>query len=96
MPNLNDLQGVDRLGHHARATALRGGFNRAFRAPNLGELFIRRTQVFGGFGTRDWCSTNLDAPGGFSATRCKAGSGSAQQIAQSLALCQQLMGAAGR
>ena len=27
---------------------IRGGFNRAFRAPNLGELFIKRTQVFGG------------------------------------------------
>ena len=27
---------------------IRGGFNRAFRAPNLGELYIRRTQLFGG------------------------------------------------
>jgi iron complex outermembrane receptor protein len=48
---------------------IRGGFNRAFRAPNLGELYLRRTQVFGGAGaTRDWCSQNLSDPGTFSAT----------------------------
>jgi outer membrane receptor protein involved in Fe transport len=48
---------------------IRGGFNRAFRAPNLGELFFRRTQVFAAGGaTRDWCSQNLSAPGTFSAT----------------------------
>ena len=50
---------------------IRGGFNRAFRAPNLGELYIRRTQVFGGGGaTRDWCSQNLVDPGDF---QCDAG-----------------------
>ncbi len=74
---------------------IRGGWNRAFRAPNLGELYITRTQVFGGFGTRDWCSTNLDARVAFSATANKAGSGSAQQVAQSQAICQQLMGVQG-
>jgi outer membrane receptor protein involved in Fe transport len=72
---------------------IRGGWNRAFRAPNLGELFIKRTQVFGGFGTRDWCSTGLSAGGSFSAT--PGPGGSAQQIAQTLALCQQLMGGQG-
>ncbi len=48
---------------------IRGGFNRAFRAPNLGELYLRRTQVFAAGGaTRDWCSENLGNPGTFSAT----------------------------
>jgi outer membrane receptor for ferrienterochelin and colicin len=94
MPNLETYKALMDWGITPRYR-LRGGFNRAFRAPNLGELFIKRTQVFGGFGTRDWCSTNLDNPGGFSATGGKAGSGSAQQVAQSLALCQQLMGAQG-
>jgi hypothetical protein len=46
---------------------LRGGFNRAFRAPNLGELYSRRAQLFGAGGaTRDWCSET--SPGTFSAT----------------------------
>jgi outer membrane receptor protein involved in Fe transport len=48
---------------------IRGGFNRAFRAPNLGELYSRRAQLFGAGGaTRDWCSENLSNPGTFSAT----------------------------
>jgi len=73
---------------------IRGGFNRAFRAPNLGELFIQRTQTFGGGGaTRDWCSTGLSDPGTFSAT--PGPNVSAQQNAQTLALCQQLMGGTG-
>jgi len=73
---------------------IRGGFNRAFRAPNLGELYIRRTQIFGGGGaTRDWCSTGLANPGTFSAT--PGATVSAQQNAQTLALCQQLMGPQG-
>jgi iron complex outermembrane receptor protein len=94
MPNLTTWKALVDWGVSPRYR-IRGGWNRAFRAPNLGELFIRRTQVFGGFGTRDWCSTNLDAPGGFSATAGKAGSGSAQQVAQTLAICQQLMGIQG-
>jgi outer membrane receptor protein involved in Fe transport len=73
---------------------IRGGFNRAFRAPNLGELFLRRTQIFGGGGaTRDWCSQNLDDPGIFGAT--VGATGGAQQVAQSLALCRALMGGTG-
>ena len=70
---------------------IRGGFNRAFRAPNLGELFLKRTQVFGtGGATRDWCSQNLNAPGAFSAT-AGATNGPAQ-VAQTLAMCRALMG----
>jgi outer membrane receptor protein involved in Fe transport len=74
---------------------IRGGWNRAFRAPNLGELFIKRTQVFGGFGTRDWCSTGLSAAGGFSATAGRPDSGSAAQVAQSRRICEALMGPQG-
>ncbi len=94
MPNLNTYKALIDWGITPRYR-IRGGFNRAFRAPNLGELFIRRTQIFGGFGTRDWCSTGLSAPGGFSATAVGPGAGSAQQVAQSLALCRQLMGGTG-
>jgi len=73
---------------------IRGGFNRAFRAPNLGELFIRRTQVFAAGGaTRDWCSQNLGDPGTFSAT--PGPNNSAAQVQRSLDLCRQLMGPEG-
>jgi outer membrane receptor protein involved in Fe transport len=86
---------------------IRGGFNRAFRAPNLGELFLKRTQIFAGGGaTRDWCSQNLDAGGSFSATApgydrddpndpndsFSPGTPTAQTN-QTLALCRALMGA---
>jgi outer membrane receptor protein involved in Fe transport len=75
---------------------IRGGFNRAFRAPNLGELFIRRTQLFGGGGSRDWCSMGLSAPGTFSATPPGgAAAAPTAQTLQSRAICQQLMGAQG-
>jgi outer membrane receptor protein involved in Fe transport len=94
MPNLETWKALIDWGITPRYR-VRGGFNRAFRAPNLGELFIRRTQVFGGFGSRDWCSTGLSAPGGFSATAVGPGAGSAQQVAQSLAICQSLMGPQG-
>lgn len=69
---------------------MRGGFNRAFRAPNLGELFITRTQTFGGFGSRDWCSQNLNNPGSFSASVADA-----TQAAQTKAICSELMGTTG-
>jgi iron complex outermembrane recepter protein len=94
MPNLSTYKALIDWGITPRYR-IRGGFNRAFRAPNLGELFIRRTQVFGGFGSRDWCSTGLSAPGGFSATAVGAGAGSAQQVAQTRAICEQLMGSQG-
>jgi outer membrane receptor protein involved in Fe transport len=69
---------------------LRGGFNRAFRAPNLGELFIARTQIFGGIGIRDHCSQNLDADLGYGAS-----SADPAQAAHSYALCRTLMGSTG-
>jgi iron complex outermembrane receptor protein len=73
---------------------IRGGFNRAFRAPNLGELFFRRTQVFAAGGaTRDWCSQNLSAPGSFSAT--PGPENTPAQVAQTTAMCRGLMGQDG-
>src|SRR5262245_40635243 len=73
---------------------IRGGFNRAFRAPNLGELFSRRTQLFGAGGaTRDWCSQNLASPGTFSAT--PSATVSSAQAAQPLAICRDMMGPDG-
>jgi outer membrane receptor protein involved in Fe transport len=93
MPNLNTYKALIDWAVSPKYR-IRGGFNRAFRAPNLGELFIKRTQLFGGGGaTRDWCSQNLSAPGAYSAT-ATAGV-SAQQTAQSLALCRALMGGTG-
>jgi outer membrane receptor protein involved in Fe transport len=76
---------------------IRGGFNRAFRAPNLGELYLRRTQIFGAAGaTRDWCSQNLGNPGTFSATPPNGPAGTpTQQNAQTVSLCTALMGGAG-
>jgi outer membrane receptor protein involved in Fe transport len=72
MPNLNTYKALIDWAVTPRYR-IRGGFNRAFRAPNLGELYISRTTVFSGSGgTRDWCSQNLDSPvsaaGTFSAT----------------------------
>ena len=69
---------------------MRGGFNRAFRAPNLGELFIARTQIFGGIGTRDHCSQNLSDDLGFGAS-----SPNAAQAAHAYNICRQLMGTTG-
>jgi outer membrane receptor protein involved in Fe transport len=82
---------------------IRGGFNRAFRAPNLGELFIRRTQLFGGGGSRDWCSAGLSAPSTWSATNpdrtvvggvVNPGTPTAQTI-RSRQICEALMGPQG-
>ncbi len=74
---------------------IRGGINRAFRAPNLGELFIGRTQIFGGGGTvfGDHCSQNMNNPTGYSATA--GGGASPEQIAQTLSICRSLMGGTG-
>ncbi len=78
---------------------LRGGYNRALRAPNLGELFVSRTQIFGaagGFG--DHCSQNhRSSPWSANpdpATRGPAHLGDAQ-AAQTEAICRALMGPAG-
>jgi outer membrane cobalamin receptor len=80
---------------------MRAGFNRAHRAPNLGELFLTRTQIFGGdISTRgDVCSPrNTAAPwsantGAFGTTPI-AGS-TAAQAAQTEAICRTLMGVGG-
>lgn len=71
---------------------LRGGFNRALRAPNLGELYLGRTQELGfssAYG--DQCSQNNTA-GPFSANPAVAG---AAQAAQTEAICRALMGPGG-
>ena len=86
---------------------LRAGFNRAHRAPNLGELFLSRTQIFGGdISTRgDVCSPrNSAAPwsansGAFAAVPPPgdepAAGNSAAQAAQTEAICRTLMGVGG-
>jgi outer membrane receptor protein involved in Fe transport len=72
---------------------LRGGFNRAMRAPNLGELFIGRSQVFQSQATiyGDQCSQNT-AVGPFSANPALSGQAQANQT---LAICRALMGTTG-
>jgi len=91
MPNLFTYKALIDWGIGERYR-VRGGFNRAFRAPNLGELYLKRTQIFGAGGaTRDWCGDRLTNPGTFSATPV-AGVDPAQ-TAQSKAICTALMGA---
>jgi iron complex outermembrane recepter protein len=72
---------------------LRGGFNRAMRAPNLGELYIGRSQVFQSQATLfgDQCSQNT-AVGPFSANPALSGQAQADQT---LTLCRQMMGPTG-
>jgi outer membrane receptor protein involved in Fe transport len=66
----------------------RGGFQRANRAPNIGELFLPSTQVVAGTAFGDPCAANTTARWGTNpALNANA--------AQALALCQTLMGAAG-
>ncbi|MDX1562243.1 MAG: TonB-dependent receptor, partial [Gammaproteobacteria bacterium] len=89
MPNLETYKSLIDWGITPRYRA-RGGFNRAFRAPNLGELFIARTQIFGGFGSRDWCSQNLNTPGTFSASVADPA-----QAAHTEMICRALMGTSG-
>ncbi len=88
---------------------LRAGFNRAHRAPNLGELFLTRTQIFGGdVSTRgDVCSPRNTAapwsansgafttppPGGVGAP--PAPGSTPAQAAQTEAICRVLMGVGG-
>jgi outer membrane receptor protein involved in Fe transport len=72
---------------------LRGGFNRALRAPNLGELFIGRSQVFDSLESvfLDQCSQNHQvAP--FSGNPAVAGQAQADHT---VAICRQLMGPTG-
>jgi iron complex outermembrane receptor protein len=49
---------------------LRGGFNRATRAPNLGELFLNKQEIFTGGGNfGDPCSPRANAPYGAGGTQ---------------------------
>jgi outer membrane receptor protein involved in Fe transport len=74
---------------------LRGGYNRATRAPNIGELFLARTQQ--AFGTPaqfgDPCSQNNDTnPFGASPLGNTGGAAAAAQVVQ---ICRDLMGPTG-
>jgi iron complex outermembrane recepter protein len=87
---------------------LRGGFNRATRAPNLGELYLGLQEYFGGgamFG--DPCSVRSNAPFGAGGAApdnsASAGAGATHLASGQTAagaqstylLCQALMGTAG-
>jgi iron complex outermembrane recepter protein len=74
---------------------MRGGFNRAHRAPNLGEMFLVRSQTFGGTGGiyGDQCSAN-NQTGPFSANPDVNIDGAAG-AAHAEAICRQLMGPTG-
>lgn len=64
----------------------RGGYQRANRAPNIGELFLPVTQAVQGIAFGDPCGTNSTAPWGANAS-VNSNSAAAR------ALCTQLMGA---
>jgi len=72
---------------------VRGGFNRALRAPNLGELYIGRSQVFDSLVSvyNDQCSQNAQV-GPFSGNPATS---SAAQAAHTVAICRALMGPTG-
>lgn len=63
---------------------LRGGFNRAVRAPNIAELFLAPQQTFVFAGAGDPCSTNNTLP-------YSANPATNPDAAGVLALCRQLM-----
>jgi outer membrane receptor protein involved in Fe transport len=80
----------------------RGGYNRATRAPNIQELFTGRTlSIFGSSGSQgDVCSENnyqstLSAATGTRASDGAVAPATAQQAAQTRAICESLMGEAG-
>ena len=74
---------------------VRGGINRAMRAPNIGELFLSRTQQFGGTGAilGDQCSEN-NQDGPFSANP-NANVNGAEGAARTKAICEAIMGPQG-
>jgi outer membrane receptor protein involved in Fe transport len=91
-----------------RSIRFRGGFNRATRAPNLGELFLNEQEFFGGGATfGDPCSVRSRAPFGAGGAApditASAGAGPTQLAAGQTAagaqsaylICQALMGATG-
>jgi outer membrane receptor protein involved in Fe transport len=71
---------------------LRGGFNRAERAPNIGELFLAPQQTFGFSAGGDVCSRNNSQA--WSANPNAAGN-SAANAASVEALCRTLMNRSG-
>jgi iron complex outermembrane recepter protein len=80
---------------------LRGGFNRAHRAPNLAELFSERSQTFAGTGAilGDPCSLRNGSPWsanqGGDPTNPISNVGGLQAAQQVEQLCRQLMGPLG-
>jgi outer membrane receptor protein involved in Fe transport len=72
---------------------IRGGYNKAQRAPNLSELFTERTQLFGGAPSivGDQCAT-ANVAGPYSANAAVSG---AAQAASTKKICQALMGTLG-
>jgi iron complex outermembrane recepter protein len=69
---------------------IRGGHQFASRAPNIGELYSGRTQLFGGpLPTQDLCSPNSTRPLSVNPTANPSG------FAAARALCEQFMGTAG-
>lgn len=71
---------------------IRGGHQFASRAPNIGELFSGRTQIFGGsIPTQDICSTIADGR----LREFSANPNFNPNAAQARALCEALMGPAG-
>lgn len=91
-------------------TRFRGGFNRATRAPNLGELFLNVQEIFTGGGQfGDPCSVRANAPYGaggndFATDPVISGTETAPAVASgqtkagansSFLICQALMGGAG-
>jgi len=72
----------------------RGGYQRAARAPNLGEVFTARTQTLASSGDGDPCSRgNLNSPFGYG--NYSANPDLNANAAQVEALCRATMGAAG-
>ena len=67
----------------------RGGYQRAIRAPNIGELFLAQTQTVGGTSFGDPCSLLAIAPFGANPAVNKT------SAAQAQALCSKLMGTTG-
>ena len=74
---------------------IRGGYNLAVRAPNVGELFLGKQEVYAaGAATNygDPCSTNASAPFGANPA---TNSGGAAGAANALAICKALMSPVG-
>jgi len=71
---------------------VRGGYNRAERAPNIGELFLAAQQTFGSNNRGDVCS--LGNPNSFSANPNAPGNNAAQAAAVQ-AVCRTLMEQSG-